>query len=127
MVLTTYDVESDVLAAVEAGAVGYLLKDAGPEELARGVRDAAAVRSVLAPAIAQRLVRRTLTPSSTLTPREVEVLGLVADGLSNEQIGTELFLSQATVKTHLVRAFGKLGVDSRTAAVAQARRDGLIR
>lgn len=127
LVLTTYDVESDVLAAVDAGAAGYLLKDADPAALAAGIRDAARGETVLAPSIAQRLVRRTLRPDTTLSPRELEVLALVADGLSNQQIGERLFLSQATVKSHLVHVFGKLGVDSRTAAVAAARSSGLIR
>ena len=127
LVLTTYDVESDVLAAVDAGATGYLLKDADPQLLAAGVRDAARGETVLAPSIAQRLVRRTLQPGTSLSPRELEVLALVADGLSNQQIGERLFLSQGTVKSHLVHVFGKLDVDSRTAATAEARRRGLIR
>ncbi|KRF17158.1 LuxR family transcriptional regulator [Nocardioides sp. Soil797] len=127
LVLTTYDVESDVLAAVDAGAAGYLLKDADPAALAAGIRDAARGETVLAPSIAQRLVRRTLRPDTSLSPRELEVLALVADGLSNQQIGERLFLSQATVKSHLVHVFGKLGVDSRTAAVAAARSTGMIR
>ncbi|QIX26733.1 response regulator transcription factor [Nocardioides sp. JQ2195] len=127
LVLTTYDVESDVLAAVDAGAAGYLLKDADPAALATGIREAARGETVLAPSIAQRLVRRTLRPDTSLSPRELEVLGLVADGLSNQLIGERLFLSQATVKSHLVHVFGKLRVDSRTAAVAVARSTGLIR
>ena len=127
LVLTTYDVESDVLAAVDAGATGYLLKDAGPDVLAAGVRDAARGETVLAPSIAQRLVRRTVRPDNSLSPRELEVLSLVADGLSNREIGERLFLSQATVKSHLVHVFGKLGVESRTAATAEARHRGLIR
>ncbi|WP_067429826.1 response regulator [Nocardioides jensenii] len=127
LVLTTYDVESDVLAAVDAGAVGYLLKDADPAALAAGIRDAARGETVLAPSIAQRLVRRTLRPDTSLSARELEVLELVAAGLSNQQVGERLFLSQATVKSHLVHVFGKLGVDSRTSAVATARSTGLIR
>lgn len=127
LVLTTYDIDSDVLAAVEAGAVGYLLKDASADDLAAGVRAAAAGETVLAPAIAQRLVQRTLQPQRTLSPREVQVLDLVARGLSNDAIGKLLFLSQATVKSHLVHVFTKLGVDSRTAAVATARSQRLIR
>lgn len=127
VVLTTYDVESDVLAAVDAGAVGYLLKDADPTALADGVRAAARGETVLAPSIAQRMVRRTLRPEVSLTVRELEVLALVAEGLSNQAIGERLYLSRATVKTHLVHVFGKLGVESRTAAVAAARDSGLIR
>lgn len=127
LVLTTYDIDSDVLAAVEAGAVGYLLKDAGADELAAGVRAATAGETVLAPSIAQRLVQRTLQPQRTLSTREIEVLELVAQGLSNDAIGKQLFLSQATVKSHLVHVFTKLGVDSRTSAVAAARAQRLIR
>ncbi|MGB2571190.1 response regulator [Micromonospora citrea] len=127
LVLTTYDTEADILAAVEAGAAGYLLKDAPPEELTAAVRSAAAGRSALAPAVAHRLIDRVRSPGVALTPRESEVLRLVADGLSNQQISRRLHLSQATVKTHLVHVYGKLGVDSRTAAVAAARQRGLIR
>ncbi|MGW4501090.1 response regulator [Micromonospora sp. NPDC004336] len=127
LVLTTYDTEADILAAVEAGAAGYLLKDAPPEELAAAVRAAAAGRSALAPAVAHRLIDRMRAPGTALSRRETEVLQLVADGLSNQQISRRLHLSQATVKTHLVHVYGKLGVDSRTAAVAAARARGLIR
>lgn len=127
LVLTTYDVEEDVLAAIDAGAAGYLLKDAEPEELAGAIRTAASGGSVLAADIAQRLVRRTLQPASALSARELEVLTLVAEGLSNEEIGRRLFLSQATVKSHLVHVFSKLGVENRTAAVARAREQRLIR
>lgn len=127
LVLTTYDTDADILAAVEAGAGGYLLKDAPPEELAAAVRTAAAGRSALAPAVAHRLMDRMRTPAQALTKRELEVLQLVGDGLSNHQISKRLFLSQATVKSHLVHVFAKLGVDSRTAAVAAATARRLIR
>jgi DNA-binding NarL/FixJ family response regulator len=127
LVLTTYDTDADILAAVEAGAGGYLLKDAPPEELAAAVRTAAAGRSALAPAVAHRLMDRMRTPAQALTKRELEVLQLVGDGLSNQQISKRLFLSQATVKSHLVHVFAKLGVDSRTAAVAAATARRLIR
>ncbi|GAA3354968.1 MULTISPECIES: response regulator transcription factor [Saccharopolyspora] len=127
LVLTTYDTDADILAAVEAGATGYLLKDAPPEELAAAVRTAAAGQSALAPAIAHRLMDRMRTPGTALSRRETEVLELVADGLSNQRISKRLFLSQATVKSHLVHIYGKLGVDSRTAAVAVAVDRGLIR
>ncbi|MET7617409.1 response regulator transcription factor [Streptomyces sp. NPDC005408] len=127
LVLTTYDTDADILAAVEAGAAGYLLKDAPPEELAAAVRTAASGRSALAPAVAHRLMDRMRTPSQALTKRELEVLQLVGDGLSNVQISKELFLSQATVKSHLVHIYAKLGVDSRTSAVAVARTRRLIR
>ncbi|MFE2145278.1 response regulator [Streptomyces sp. NPDC059456] len=127
LVLTTYDTDADILAAVEAGASGYLLKDAPPEELAAAVRTAAAGQSALAPAVALRLMDRMRTPAESLTKRELEVLQLVADGLSNQQISKELFLSQATVKSHLVHVYAKLGVDSRTSAVAAAATRRLIR
>ncbi|WP_328320689.1 response regulator transcription factor [Streptomyces sp. NBC_00388] len=127
LVLTTYDTDADILAAVEAGASGYLLKDAPPEELAAAVRTAAAGRSALAPAVAHRLMDRMRAPGASLTRRELEVLQLVADGLSNQQISKELFLSQATVKSHLVHIYAKLGVDSRTSAVAAASARRLIR
>ncbi|MEV6205082.1 response regulator transcription factor [Streptomyces sp. NPDC051771] len=127
LVLTTYDTDADILAAVEAGASGYLLKDAPPEELAAAVRTAAAGQSALAPAVAHRLMDRMRTPAEALTKRELEVLQLVGEGLSNQQISKVLFLSQATVKSHLVHVFAKLGVDSRTAAVAVARERRLIR
>ncbi|MFJ3513471.1 MULTISPECIES: response regulator [unclassified Streptomyces] len=127
LVLTTYDTDADILAAVEAGASGYLLKDAPPEELAAAVRTAAAGQSALAPAVALRLMDRMRTPAQALTKRELEVLQLVADGLSNQQISKKLFLSQATVKSHLVHVYAKLGVDSRTSAVAAAATRRLIR
>ncbi|MEU8541381.1 response regulator transcription factor [Streptomyces sp. NPDC048717] len=127
LVLTTYDTDADILAAVEAGASGYLLKDAPPEELAAAVRTAAAGQSALAPAVAHRLMDRMRTPAEALTKRELEVLQLVGEGLSNQQISKALFLSQATVKSHLVHVFAKLGVDSRTAAVAAATARRLIR
>ncbi|MEB8342255.1 response regulator transcription factor [Streptomyces endophyticus] len=127
LVLTTYDTEADILAAVEAGASGYLLKDAPPEELAAAVRTAASGRSALAPAVADRLMDRMRAPAEALSRRELEVLRHVRDGLSNAEIARELFLSRATVKSHLVHIYAKLGVDSRTSAVARATRDGLLR
>ncbi|MEU1284629.1 DNA-binding response regulator [Kitasatospora xanthocidica] len=127
LVVTTYDTDADTLPALEAGATGYLLKDAPPEELAQAVRAAAAGRSALAPSVADRLLERMRTPAAALSARETEVLGLVADGLTNQQVSQRLHLSQATVKSHLVHIYTKLGVDSRTAAVREARRLGLIR
>lgn len=126
IVLTTYDTEADILAAIEAGATGYLLKDAPPDELAAAVRSAAAGQTALAPSIAQKLMDRVRKPGLSLSTRELEVLQLVADG-SNAEISKALFLSQATVKSHLVHVFTKLGVDSRTSAVAAATDAGLIR
>ncbi|MET7389577.1 response regulator [Streptomyces sp. NPDC005529] len=127
LVLTTYDTDADILAAVEAGACGYLLKDAPPEELSAAVRTAASGHSALAPTVADRLMDRMRTPAAALSRRELEVLELVKDGLSNQQISKKLFLSQATVKSHLVHIYAKLGVDSRTSAVAAATERGLIR
>nr|WP_202511740.1 response regulator transcription factor [Streptomyces sp. SID3343] len=127
LVLTTYDTDADILAAVESGAMGYLLKDAPPEDLAAAVRTAAAGESALAPRIAGRLMSRLRDPLPTLSRREGEVLELVADGLSNQQISKTLFLSQATVKSHLVHIYAKLGADSRTSAVATATTRGLLR
>jgi len=127
VILTTYDSDADVMAAIDAGASGYLLKDAPPEELATAVRTAAAGGSALAPAIATRLLERLRAPGVGLSPRELEVLQLVAEGLSNQQISQRLFLSQATIKTHLAHVYAKLDVDSRSAAVATATKRGILR
>ncbi len=127
LVLTTYDSEADVVAALDAGACGYLLKSADPAELIDAVIRVRAGETVLAPDVAARLVQRVRRPQTSLSARELEVLGLVAEGLSNQQVAQRLFLSQATVKTHLAHVFGKLGVDSRTAAVARATELGLLR
>lgn len=127
LVVTTYGSDADTLPAIEAGATGYLLKDAPPEELAAAVRASAAGRSALAPVVADRLLHRMRTPDASLSRRETEVLALVADGMSNLEISRRLQLSGATVKSHLVHIYTKLGVDSRTAAVAVAAGRGLIR
>lgn len=127
LIVTTYDSDADTLPAIEAGATGYLLKDAPPEDLVSAVRTAAAGRTTLAPAVADRLMNRLRTPNIALTRRETEVLVLVADGLSNRAIGHHLHLTEGTVKSHLARIYTKLGVDSRTAAVATATDLGLIR
>jgi len=122
VVLTTYESDADILRAVEAGAAGYLLKDASRAELVSAIRAAARGETVLAPSVATRLVDRMRRPqpADSLSPREVEVLRLVARGLSNAEIGRELYISEATVKTHLLRSFAKLGVSDRTAAVTTA-------
>lgn len=124
LVLTTYDTDSDTLPAIEAGATGYLLKDAPREELFTAVRAAAEGRTVLSPAVASRLVTAVRTPTApadeTLSARERDVLVLVAKGMSNREIARELFISEATVKTHLTHIYGKLGVKDRAAAVAVA-------
>jgi DNA-binding NarL/FixJ family response regulator len=127
IVLTTYDTDVDILRAVEAGATGYLLKDAPRADLLRAIRAAASGETVLAPAVAGRLVSRVRGPlPETLSARETEVLALVARGLTNVQIGRALFVSEATVKTHLTRACAKLGVTGRTAAVTKAMETGAL-
>ena len=127
VVVTTYESDADILRAVEAGAAGYLLKDASRSELADAVRDAARGKTVLAPSVADRLVRFVRQPASvSLSSREVEVLGLVAKGKTNADIGRELHISEATVKTHLLRAFNKLDVSDRTAAVTTAMALGVL-
>ncbi|RSN45930.1 DNA-binding response regulator [Amycolatopsis sp. WAC 04197] len=127
LIVTTYDTDADTLPAIEAGATGYLLKDAPPEDLVAAVRTAAAGRTTLAPTVADRLMNRMRMPTAALTLREIEVLVLVADGLSNRAIAERLHLTEGTVKSHLARSYTKLGVDSRTAAVATATDLGLIR
>ncbi|MFF1277388.1 response regulator [Streptomyces marokkonensis] len=127
LIVTTYDTDADTLPAIEAGATGYLLKDAPPEDLAAAVRTAAAGRTTLAPAVADRLMNRLRAPHTSLTRRETEVLTLVAEGLSNQRVSERLHLTQATVKSHLAHIYAKLGVDSRTAAVAAALGLGIIR
>ena len=126
LVVTNYDTDADILGAIEAGALGYLLKDAPPAELLAAVRSAADGDSALSPMVADRLMTRLRTPRTSLTPRELEVLKLVAAGASNRQIGQDLMLSEATVKSHLVHIYDKLGVRSRTSAVAAAREQGVL-
>jgi len=127
LVLTTYDTDHDILRAVEAGATGYLLKDTPRADLVAAVRRAARGETVLAPPVAARLVTRLRSPvPERLTARETEVLALVARGLSNPAIARELFIGEATVKSHLLKVFTKLGVDDRTAAVTRAMAQGLI-
>jgi DNA-binding NarL/FixJ family response regulator len=128
IVLTTYETDADILRAVEAGASGYLLKDATRAELAGAVRAAVRGETVLAPSVAGRLVNQVRRPDRPgLSGREVEVLGLVASGLTNAEIGRALHISEATVKTHLLRIFSKLDVSDRTAAVTTAMARGLLR
>jgi DNA-binding NarL/FixJ family response regulator len=127
LVLTTYETDADIVRAVEAGATGYLLKDTPLAQLADSVRAAARGETVLAPPVAARLMARLRAPAQeTLTPRELEVLGAVARGATNAEVGRELFIGEATVKTHLLRAFAKLGVDDRTHAVTVALQRGLL-
>jgi DNA-binding NarL/FixJ family response regulator len=127
LVLTTYDTDADIVRAVEAGANGYLLKDAPRETLADAIRRAARGETVLAPPVVARLASRLRTPAApALTDREAQVLRCVARGLSNAEVGRELHIGEATVKTHLLRAFEKLGVTDRTAAVTAAYKSGQI-
>ncbi|MDN6240510.1 response regulator transcription factor [Corynebacterium variabile] len=126
LVVTNYDTDVDILGAIEAGAVGYLLKDAPPAELISAVRAAATGATAMSGSVATRLMHRGEEPANALTSRELEVLQLVADGRSNREIGATLFLSEATVKSHLVHINTKLGVRSRTSAVAAAREAGML-
>lgn len=128
LVLTTYDSDADILPAVEAGATGYLLKDCSREELFRAIRAAARGEAMLAPAVAARLMGQMRAPAEEkLSAREIEVLQLVAEGSSNSEIAKCLHISQATVKSHLIHIFGKLGVSDRTAAVTSALQRGILR
>lgn len=127
LILTNYETDADILAAVEAGAIGYLLKDARAEELLSAIHRAAGGEGALAPAVETRLRDRTRSPQTSLTARELDVLEASANGLSNARIAESLVISQATVKTHLSHIYTKLGVTSRSAAVARARENGLIR
>jgi DNA-binding NarL/FixJ family response regulator len=127
LVLTTYDTDSYVLQAIEAGATGYLLKDAPRAELLRAVRAAAQGQAVLSPSVASRLMNRVREPGDEpLSQRELEVLGLVAAGSTNREAAARLFISEATVKTHLLHIYAKLGVGDRAAAVAEAFNRGLL-
>ena len=128
LVLTTFGTDADITRAVDAGATGYLLKDAPREQLFSAIRAAARGESVLSPSVATRVLGRMRAPAEeALSPRELEILGAVARGLSNKDIGRQLYVSEATVKTHLLRVFSKLGVDDRTAAVTVALKRGIIR
>lgn len=127
LVLTTYDTDSDILRAVEAGATGYLLKDVTGTRLVEAVRAAARGETVLAAPVAAKLMSRLRSPEpEDLTPRELDVLKAVARGSSNSEIGRDLHIGGATVKSHLLRVFAKLGVESRTAAVTVAMQRGIL-
>jgi DNA-binding NarL/FixJ family response regulator len=128
LVLTTYDSDSDILPAVEVGATGYLLKDAPRGELFQAIRAAAQGKPVLNSSITARLMERMRSPTvEALTSREIDVLKLVAKGAHNKQIASQLHITEATVKSHLIRIYGKLGVDDRTAAVTKALEQGILR
>ena len=129
LILTTYETDDQILGAIEAGASGYLLKAAPQAEIIEGVRSVAGGQTVLAPSIATKLVQRVrtdATPTPRLSARELEVLRLVAAGNSNPAVGRALFIGEATVKTHLLHAFEKLGVSDRTRAVTRAMELGLL-
>ncbi|GAA1471481.1 response regulator transcription factor [Corynebacterium aurimucosum] len=126
LILTTYDTQADILAAVEAGALGYLLKDAPEETLHTAVLDTAAGKRTLAPEVTNLLAERLAQPETALSPRELEILQALSTGASNKQIAQRLFISEATVKTHLIHVYQKLGVETRTAAVSAARERKLI-
>lgn len=127
LVLTTYDSDADILRAIEAGATGYLLKDTPREELFRAIRATATGKSILAPTVTARLMTRMRAPAEeNLSAREIEVLKLVARGKNNKEVGKALHISTATVKTHLIHIYNKLGVDDRTAAVTTAIEKGMI-
>lgn len=125
LVLTTYDAETDVLPAIEAGATGYLLKDAPVADLLNAVRAAARGEPVLAPSVASRVLGG-FRQAGPLTRRELAVLRLVAAGATNRAAARQLFVSEASVKTHLLNAYAKLGVNDRAAAVGEAYRRGLL-
>ena len=128
LVLTTYDSDSDILPAVEVGATGYLLKDAPREELFQAIRAAAQGKPMLTSSVAARLMERMRGPTvEALTSREIDVLKLVAKGANNKQIASQLYITEATVKSHLIRIYGKLGVEDRTAAVTKALEQGILR
>jgi DNA-binding NarL/FixJ family response regulator len=126
IVFTTYDSDADIVRAVDAGAMGYLLKDASPEEIFAAVRGAVQGKSVMSAPVASRLFQQLRDPDAVLTPREAELLSLLTEGLSNRELGQRLFISEATVKTHLAHIYAKLGVETRSAAIATAiRREGM--
>jgi DNA-binding NarL/FixJ family response regulator len=126
LVLTMFDTDADITRAIEAGATGYLLKAEQPEELFSAIRDAASGRSTLSAPVADRLLTRLRSPRPALSAREHEILAQLARGLGNREIARALFISEATVKTHLGRIYGKLGVETRAGAVAVAKERRLL-
>ncbi|GAA4094622.1 response regulator [Nonomuraea soli] len=127
LVLTTYETDADIVRAIDAGATGYLLKASPPDELFSAIRAAARGESVLSPKVAAKMMRRMRDPGPALTAREIEILELLSKGAGNKEIARALFITEATVKTHLNHVYGKLGVETRTAAVTAAVERGLIR
>lgn len=126
LILTTFDTQGDIVAAVEAGALGYLLKDAPPEQVQAAVLATAQGQRTLSPELTLALMERMQRPAVNLSARELELVNLLATGATNKELAEKLFISQATVKTHLVHIYTKLGVDNRTAAIAAARDEGLL-
>lgn len=126
LVLTMFDTDADITRAIEAGATGYLLKAEQPDELFAAIRNAAAGRTALSAPVADRLMTRLRSPRPALSVREHEILGQLARGLGNREIARALFISEATVKTHLGRIYGKLGVETRAGAVAVAKERRLL-
>lgn len=126
LILTTFDTQADIVAAMGAGATGYLLKDAPSETVQHAVLDAAARKPVLSPSVTAQMMKRLTSPATTLTTREIEILQELASGATNRDLARALFISEATVKTHLVHIYDKLGVDNRTQAIDQARAQHII-
>lgn len=126
LILTTFDTQGDIVTAVEAGALGYLLKDAPPEQVQAAVLATAQGQRTLSPELTLALMERMQRPAVNLSARELELVKLLATGATNKELAEKLFISQATVKTHLVHIYTKLGVDNRTAAIAAARSEGLL-
>ncbi|MCH8564645.1 response regulator transcription factor [Nesterenkonia sp. LB17] len=126
LILTTFDTQADIVAAMGAGAIGYLLKDAPSETVQHAVLDAAARKSVLSPSITAQMMKRLASPATALTPREIEILQQLATGATNRDLARVLFISEATVKTHLVHIYDKLGVENRTQAIDRARAQHII-
>lgn len=126
LILTTFDRDAELIGAIEAGAAGYLLKEVAPEEIIDGIRRAAAGETILAPDLAARVLKGMRNPMPKLTDREIEVLKLLATGVTNKEISRDLFVTEATVKSHLVHIFAKLGVESRSRAIHVAQEAGLI-
>ncbi|MFI6501978.1 response regulator [Nonomuraea typhae] len=127
LVLTTYETDADIVRAIDAGATGYVLKACPPDELFQAIRAAARGETALSPRVATRMMRRMRDPGPALTAREIEILELLARGAGNREIAKALFITEATVKTHLNHVYGKLGVDTRTGAVSKAIELGHIR
>lgn len=126
LILTTFDRDAEILGAIEAGASGYLLKDVDPAAIIDGIHRAARGETVLAPDLTNRVLKGMRNPRPKLTAREIDVLRHLSTGASNKEVASALFVTEATIKTHLVHIFTKLGVDSRSRAIHVARETGLL-